>query len=316
MEIKDYKQGDENAILGLFKLSFKKEMSLDYWKWRFELNPAGKHFIKLMWIDDLLVGHYAISPVKMNIFGKEEMTALSMTTMTHPEYGGKGIFNKLALKLYEELETKKGFKAIWGFPNKNSHYGFIKNLSWSDVGVIHDLTMPANNNTSIQSENIREIKNFSEKNARTLKELSASFNVNVIKDVNYLNWRYSLNPSQDYTIFNYDDGNQEGFIVTKIYPSNTQSGAYDLYLMELGLKKDQLGLMKTFLDHIMLHYNVNFDRVNIWLNLWDERHIILEKMGFFLEGRSTFLGIRNNTGHEGATNLKNWSYSFSDSDVY
>lgn len=316
MEVKDYKPGDENAILALFKLVFKKEMNLNYWKWRFELNPAGAHFIKLMWIDDLLVGHYAVSPVKMNVFGKVEMTALSMTTMTHPEYGGKGIFNKLALKLYDELETQKGFTAIWGFPNRNSHYGFIKNLGWSDVGVIHNLTMQINISTSKQSQNIKESKNFSDKHERKLNELSSSFNINVIKDVKYLNWRYSLNPSQGYTVFDYEDGIREGFIVTKIYPSNTQSGYYDLYLMELGLKKDQLDLMKTFIDHIMHHYNVSFDRVHIWLNLWDERHIILEKMGFFSEGRSTFLGIRNNTDNEGAANLKNWSYSFGDSDVY
>ena len=236
------------------------------------------------------------------------MTALSMTTMTHPDHSGKGILTKLALKLYEELETKHGFKGIWGFPNNNSHCLLIKNLGWTDVGVIHNLTMPININTYRQSEKIKGSKNFSGKHEKKLKELSSSFNMNVIKDVKYLNWRYTLNPSQDYTVFNYADGDQEGFVVTKIYPSNIQSGAYDLYLMELGLKKDQLGLLKTFLDHIMHHYNVNFDRVHIWLNLWDQRHIILEKMGFFPEGRSTFFGIRNSTGNENVSNLKNLSY--------
>jgi hypothetical protein len=39
-------------------------------------------------------------------------------------------------------------------------------------------------------------------------------------------------------------------------------------------------------------------------------------MGFTLGDRSTFLGIRNNTGYKESDSLKNWNYSFGDSDVY
>ena len=42
MEIKDFKQGDEVAILELFEIVFKKPMSKKYWYWRFQDNPAGK----------------------------------------------------------------------------------------------------------------------------------------------------------------------------------------------------------------------------------------------------------------------------------
>ena len=82
MEIRKYKLGDENAILDLFKLSFKKEMSLDYWNWRFRDNPIGTQMIYLMWDNSKLVGHYAVSPNILSIGGDMCKSALSMTMVS------------------------------------------------------------------------------------------------------------------------------------------------------------------------------------------------------------------------------------------
>ena len=96
MEIRNYSSGDEQKILELFSLVFKKEMSLDYWKWRFLDNPERMTMIKLMWDGDLLAGHYALSPMRLLIGDDVVLSGLSMTTMIHPKYFGKGIFTKLA----------------------------------------------------------------------------------------------------------------------------------------------------------------------------------------------------------------------------
>ena len=92
MEIRNYATGDEHAIIALFELAFKQKMTLEQWNWRFTNNPAGKHWIKLMWEGDQLIGHYAASQLLMNVNGNQVLTAHSIATMTHPEHGGKGIF--------------------------------------------------------------------------------------------------------------------------------------------------------------------------------------------------------------------------------
>jgi len=47
-QIKPYLEGDEKHILELFGLSFGgRQMSLPYWKWRFQDNPAGHGVIEL-----------------------------------------------------------------------------------------------------------------------------------------------------------------------------------------------------------------------------------------------------------------------------
>ena len=48
MEVKDFQFGDEKDILSLFEITFGRFMRQDVWQWRFQNNPAGKHYIKLM----------------------------------------------------------------------------------------------------------------------------------------------------------------------------------------------------------------------------------------------------------------------------
>ena len=93
-------------------------MSLDFWNWRFRENPfSDKEMISLMWDNDTLAGHYAVSPAAMIFDQQPALTALSMTTMTHPEYGGRGIFTQLANHLYDEIYREHQVKMVWGFPN-------------------------------------------------------------------------------------------------------------------------------------------------------------------------------------------------------
>ena len=87
MEIRPYSFKDEYAIIELFKICFNKNITYEYWDWRFNQNPfTNEKFIHLMWDGPLLVGHYAVSPIEMLIYGEKKMTALSMTTMTCFEF--------------------------------------------------------------------------------------------------------------------------------------------------------------------------------------------------------------------------------------
>ena len=182
MEIKAYKLGDELKIIELFEQSFGKKMSLEYWKWRFSDNPFTSNiFIDLMWDNDLLVGHYAVSPVEMILEDKKILTALSMTTMTHPQYGGKGIFSKLAENLYKRL-TEEGYTMVWGFPNNNSHYGFNKNLNniitkYTSHQAVDEIKMFSNifksyNHTSSEGVDIKNM-NYKIKKAIMNKKINA-----------------------------------------------------------------------------------------------------------------------------------------------
>lgn len=317
MEICNYRGGDEIAILDLFSLVYKKQMKPAYWNWRFQDNPAGKHLIKLMWDNDKLVGHYAVSPVKMRIGTEVYPSVMSMTTMTHPDYGGRGIFSELANSLYADLEQNNGVKAIWGFPNNNSHYGFIKNLGWKDVGILNHLTLESKLVKPNENRNISISTSFNGSHAELMDNVTSDFAVSIDKSIEYLDWRYKKNPNVEYTIFNYTEENKlKGFLVTKKYPAAIE-GQFNLFIVECGIPFASISLLTEFLMHMVYHYGCELGSINIWLPLHDNRHIYFEKLGFIIGGKPTFLAARaNNELSCYIHDLRNWYYTYGDSDIY
>ena len=317
MELRSYKRGDEIQIVKLFEKVFGRPMALDFWKWRFENNPAGKYLIKLMWDGDKLVGHYAVSPVKMTIKGKEFLSTLSMTTMTDPEYGGKGIFGNLANSLNKELEMELGVKAIWGFPNNNSHYSFIKNLDWKNLGLISHISVQLTKIKPQLSDKIKQFEVFTLEHEEIMAKITSNFSVYVKRDIEYLTWRYNEKPNTKYYKFEYIENEIKSFIIVKKYPSDNDNQIDNLYITELGINFSNLSLLPIFISHLLAFFKQSGATLNTWLSIFDERYIYLEKIGFYPTGKPTYIGVRaNNEEQKTLTDFRNWYYSYGDSDVY
>ena len=215
---RDYKNGDEYQILDLFEKVFKKKLNLDYWKWRFIENPFENGIIKLLFNGKELIGHYAVLPTRMEIQNKLVKCVFSMTTMTHPNYMGQGIFTYLAKETYKECK-QKGFKFVYGFPNEHSYYGFIKKLDWKDLGKVSFLCK------NIEKENITEIgdvyklKKFNIDVNLLWEKVKNNYQVIVPRIETFLNWRFVKNPDVDYIKYAIKNHENEllGYIVLKIY---------------------------------------------------------------------------------------------------
>ncbi len=134
--IRDYAEGDERAIVALFEQVFARPMgaseSVEHWRWEFARNPTPPSTIELVWDADALVGQYAVSPRRVWFCGAELLAALSLDTMTHPDYGRQGIFSASAEACYARM-VERGFAFVYGFPNANSIHGFEKYLRWKTV---------------------------------------------------------------------------------------------------------------------------------------------------------------------------------------
>ncbi|MBL7813068.1 MAG: GNAT family N-acetyltransferase [Bacteroidetes bacterium] len=314
--VRGYREGDEVKITELYNKVFKSTMDLSFWNWRFKANPAGATLLMLMWDGDDLIGHYAVSPVSMWISGKKEMCALSMTTMTHPRYTGRGIFPALANKLYNECSEKYGINLIWGFPNGNSHYGFIKNLNWFDIVQIPNFKLNTNKsflNTNLVSKKIYKFKK--EHYESFLNYIQNKWTFCVDRSVEYLNWRYLENPNQSYLSYEItDDNGFVNYIVAKVYQIDNDK---ELDILELVTGNDA-EVIKSLLSACLSELNTENARFNMWMPLRDLRHLTLEKMGFSNNGHVTYLAGRSNVlGNSlDLSNSKDWYFSFGDSDVY
>lgn len=321
MEIADYTQGDEERILELFKKSFKKEMPLHYWKWRFLENPSKKIMIKLMKDGDLVVGHYAVSPVEMFVKGRQVLSALSMTTMTHPDYGGQGIFTTLAESLYKDVKDNYGVESVWGFPNHNSHYGFVKNLSWKDLDVVPTVSLSLDGFQGRRNDGIIKKEQFTKYNEDSFLSIFPKANKVLVKRTKeYLNWRYVENPVNDYKIFEYTENGIAYFAVTKAFTSYDETGRKEIDIQEISFPPDfnlLVNLITEIKEYYMKGSDQKFSKINLWLPIRDPKHILFEKMGFLNQQPLTYFGIRS-LQKEGAEmeDISNWYYSMGDSDIY
>lgn len=314
MEIRPYQAGNEKQILELFHLSFGKPLSENFWQWRFAHHPEDKKMIMLMWDDDRLVGHYAVSPMRMLIGGIEVLTALSMTTMTHPEYSGRGIFTDLAESLYSEQKTKNQLAAVWGFPNHNSHYGFIKNVGWRNLEQIPTFSIETNH-IQIQETIIAIGKEFHQSHYEaTLKN---KFPVQIKRSASYLNWRYFENPIHDYVLFEHYEGSEISFAVAKLFQSFTDQSRFEVDILEWEMPAD-IRIQQHFLSSIKEHFSAQHPfRINMWVPLNDPKHIQLEKIGFRNQAPITYSGIRIlSDGLDEMLKSEKWHYNFGYSDIY
>ncbi|WP_346316656.1 GNAT family N-acetyltransferase [Chitinophaga sp. YIM B06452] len=311
MNIENYKPNDEAAIIALFDHAFGKPMAPSYWKWRFLDNPRKITSIKLMWHEEQLVGHYAVSPVMLDINDEPVLTGLSMTTMTHPAFAGLGIFQQLSEALYKEMQGEQGMAAVWGFPNVNSHRGFIKNLDWKDIALLPMLSCTTSGIAPKTAANIRKITAFTEMHEQAHAAIFADCPVKVRKDKEYLTWRYFLNPVNKYIVYDINDG-ADGFVVVKQF---SVPGGAQLDIIDWCVAKDER-LTKSVLQHLAAEFPAEkFNQFNIWMPLKDERHLFFEKIGFNNALPLTYFGIRS-FAMPGLDIDRNWWIQLGDSDVY
>ncbi len=317
MEIRDYNEGDEIQILQLFEESFGKKLSLDFWKWRFLNNPTNKLMIKLMWDNNTLVGHYAVSPVKLMFDDEVVLSSLSMTTMTHPNYAGKGIFSELAHSLYTDEAAQNNLSSVFGYPNNNSHYAFIKNLNWKNLESVPTFSINVNNIKPCVINNVVEFFEFTKEHELTFSNIYKKHLVKVARTVEYLNWRYVKNPINNYIFFEYKFNSENYFAVTKIFKSFSNPAFFEIDILELVFPANY-EILLMLLNAITFKYKLsNLSKINIWLSLNDDRHILLEKIGFENNLPITYSGIKVlDNNYKEMYDSRNWMYSMGDSDIY
>jgi len=118
----------------LFERVFQQPFQADFYEWRFFTNPFGPPMVLIAEDGDRVVSHYALCPSRTHRpSGRQIRSAQSMTTMTDPEYGGRGLFARLGKQIYQTCAEQHGLALVFGFPNANIHDARNRKLSWIDI---------------------------------------------------------------------------------------------------------------------------------------------------------------------------------------
>jgi len=314
-EIRPYRLGDEEQILKLFHQSYGRDLSEQVWAWRFRDNIAGPGVTDLSWDGNILAAHYAVTPVVLRINGQDWLTGLSGTTMTHPDYRGRGLFPKLAQRTYADM-AQSGMALVWGFPNALSHRGLVRNLKWVDIYEVPTLRLPLTGHLSLPAPNgnVVELDGFDERFDRLWDHIKDDYIIISKRNREHLEWRYVQNPAERYRILACVEAESVlGYAVFKRYREELQvvdilTAQEDIDVgIQLLSRAAQIALENSALA------------LSLWLNVTHPLHHALEKLGFRNgEPITYFAGLALQPGLEetGIYDFRQWYLTMGDSDVF
>lgn len=315
LKYREYRTGDMRYILELFEMSFGKKMNEKYWKWRYLDNVLNKTMIYLATDDEKVVAHYALSPTILYVKGNQFNAGLSMTTMTHPDYRGRGLFTSLANELYN---NRAELDVIYGVPNDNSLKGFIKHLN-----CIHIVDIPVfeidlrNKETSYFTENttdIFEVKSFDYKFDELFDDIRKKYDVILSRKAQTLNWRFFDNPVNEYTVLAMENETKVlGYIVMKEFiSSDTKIGD----IVDV-LALDEDIFLELIYQAIGLFKKKNIPVIKIWIN--DLNYIDrLKGIGFYENNEKYHFIVKNNSNKDimEINDYFRWYITMSDIDIF
>ena len=313
LTIQSYRPGDEAAIEEMFQSVFGRPMSLGFWQWRFGDNPTRRVMVDLAWSGSVLAGHYAVSPVIIYMEGQEYLTGLSMTTMTHPDYRGRGLFVTLAESVYSRM-AREGMALVWGFPNDLSHRGFVRDLAWVDIHEVPNFRKPLADGRAMPepTPHVRELASFDTRFNQLWEEVKGRYGILTKRDSLYLSWRYGANPAHGYTVLGHVESDRlSGYAVFKCYQNQVD-------LVDI-LSVDDKVALNLVSGVARWASRQKAEVINMWLNVTLPLHLELESLGFRNCEPITSFGARClRAGPDVAEvySFKNWYLTMGDSDVY
>jgi len=319
MQVREYLPGDEQEVLALFAIVFGRQLDLKFWNWRMVENPFGSGIIRLMFDNGKLVGHYAVMPIRLWARGNTIKAALSMTTMTHPEYTGRGVFKELASEVYRCCEVE-GIEVVFGFPNENSYYGFTHKLGWRGFGAVKGWVRQGGAQRPVQHEfECREVSTCDEIGCDLWSKVRETDRIMVPRTAEYLNWRYFGKPGNEYTVFVYNDrkGSARGLIVLKAFEGEDSTTGHIVDIVAPHQPEIQRALLAKAVDFFA---ELGITNISCWIPSNSSIASQLQAAGYSEKEWQTFFGVKmlDDAYNEASfvSDPNSWWFTMGDSDVF
>lgn len=207
MNIRKATTADIPAIVELLKSSLgesllKKTSSI--WHFKHEDNPFGASYVLVAEENGQFIGVRAFMSWKWQLENTVWQAYRAVDTATHPDHQGRGIFKQLTSQALEEVGVNQDC-FIFNTPNEKSRPGYLK-MGWEAIGKIKLALVPA---LFYRMGYVFSFTNYQVKLSDVDLEalcvahnerLKAKGGLFTPKSAAYLNWRYTINPMQSYTV--------------------------------------------------------------------------------------------------------------------
>ena len=245
-----YREGDEHGIIRLRKEVTGKDMSLKEWYWKFKGQGNEKVFsIVMEETTHGIIGHWGGIPLKMLHDGREMTGVAGCNVMIHPKFRSFVRFKKLHNLFVQEF-AKDSVTFIYGFPTEKTFMLPAEKLGlWERIEDINESVK----DVRFHSRPVRFLFkflpiDFNDGRIDTLwNDVKYQFDLSIIKDAAYLNWRYEKNPRFKYEIWGLWKrwyGNLIAFVVIKREESE------NFIIMDMVFRKGMLPVLLSKVEDL------------------------------------------------------------------
>ena len=308
--------GDVDEIVTLFERSFARTMTGDYYGWQFLESAAGGARSVVARVGGRIVSHAGYSARACRLAGDEGLLFAKHTSMTDPDWRGRGIYSRLLTWAHERLaETGAGLVLSW--PNPMNH---CIQIARDDYHDIRQITVLRRDPSSVLSPKDPPFPSTPERFGGGYDGLgratpgSASFTY--LRSAGYLSWRYSDRPDVDYFLVEErESGELRSAVVCKLYPAKEPMR---IMVVEWLSRPGQPEADRPFRRLEEFSEEAGLP-ILLWQNVHDRtRHRLLEKRGYVPAEPVTYFGAFPIGGEcpEGFSDFANWYVSMGDVDVF
>ena len=347
LEFRKFRRGDEEGFSSLFREVFHVEKDASYWGWKYFRNPAGQHMIIVALDKDKIVGATGTIPARFKVGAKEIIASQGVDIVLLPQYRDRGTLFKIEKIARKECQDNN-VKFNYAVMIKKTYRIFTKMLGFVGVCPLFNMTKVLNPTPYLRQKirvgllasplgyvvkqviNVLNRRKLSAFHGLTTSEITRfdtrfddfwskeadHYEVAVIRDSQYLNWRYVECPVP-YKIYSaQENGSIKGFIVLRYFQEDIKRGRIVDIFVEKG-REDIADVLITrginyFIDECV-------DVITCWmLEQWP---IIesLRKRGFVKRETPHDLGVRSFTDefpNEYFADKSKWYLTMGDSDHY
>ncbi|PIN86292.1 hypothetical protein COV19_05785 [Candidatus Woesearchaeota archaeon CG10_big_fil_rev_8_21_14_0_10_44_13] len=258
-----FRESDLAGVISLCRLVFGSKTAEKFkknWHWYSRENPVLRDHKLDSWVVEnkgKIIGYINLNPGMIKMGDKNVMIAWGGGLMAHPGHRGKGIGKEMVKRWKEEAniclalgvgDVAYGIESSMGWSNLDMAKAMIriinpeKFLSYSlkmkkgrlsyllsrPLGLILAMFFSAKKpGRYLADHTIDELKNFDSRFDVFWDEVSDDLGIAAVRDKEYLDWKYTKNPTRGFRIFAAADkkGRINGYVViTKISSENFNWG--------------------------------------------------------------------------------------------
>ncbi len=198
-----YRPGDEDGIMRLFREVFGRDMTAVEWHWKYRGGASEKVYSSIAVMDNgEVVAHYGGVPHRMIHQGKEMFGLAIGDVMVHPKLRGLKLFKKTAELVPEEAVRNNIFLG-YGFPNERALRLPEKLGLYEKIEDVYEAIKEVRFRKTAGRYFFRfSPLSFDDSRIDSLwNEVKASLRLAVVRDREYLTWRYQKHPIYSYELW-------------------------------------------------------------------------------------------------------------------